>query len=49
MSLFNCKIHLELIWDKHCVLCSAGTAAEFNTVTKLYIPIATLSTKTIYN
>ena len=49
MSLFNRKIHLELIWDKYCVLCSVGTAAEFNTVTKLYISIVTLSTKTIYN
>ena len=50
MSLINCKMDLELTWNKNCVLCGADAAAD-NTVsfqitdTKLYVPIVTLSTK----
>ena len=45
MSLINCKIHLELIWSKDCVI-STTTATTFKiTNTKLYVPIVTLSSK----
>ena len=51
MPLINCKIHLELTWVSSCLLCSNNTGnANVNvtfeiTDTKLYVPIATLSTK----
>ena len=50
MRLANCKIDLELSWNKNCVLRSEDAAGN-NTVsfqitdTKLSVPIVTLSTK----
>ena len=45
MPLINCKIHLELNWNKDCVMSAiAGTAFKI-TNTKLYVPIVTLSSK----
>ena len=49
MSLINYEISLQLKWPKNCIL-AAGTAANQNpefkiTDTKLYVPIATLSTQ----
>ena len=50
MPLVNCKVDLEPTWHKDCVISSADTAGN-NVVsfritdTKLYMPIATLSTK----
>ena len=51
MPLVNCKVDLELIWTKDCIISSAN-AADNNTVvslkitvTKLYVTIVTLSTK----
>ena len=55
MPLINCKIHLELNWTKSCVM--YGTNAydaddDHNNettfkiaITKLYVPIVTLSTR----
>ena len=43
MPLNNCKIQLELNWSKDCVM-SAIADTTFK-ITKLYVPIATLSTK----
>ena len=54
--LINCKIHLELSWEKDCVMYGVdsydGGDNDNNreitfeiTNTKLYVPIATLSTK----
>ena len=37
MSLVNCKINLILIWSANCVV--------FNSATKLYVPLVTLSTQ----
>ena len=50
MPLINCKIHLELEWDRNCFLCSDDGAGNNSvtfqiTDTKLYAPIITLSTK----
>ena len=56
MLLINYKIHLELNWNKNCVMYGADTYAGGGnannrettfkiTSTKLYIPIVTLSTK----
>ena len=50
MPLVNCKIDLELTWNKDCVLCSANTSNNnvvsfMITDTKLYVPIVTLSIK----
>ena len=50
MPLVNCKIDLELTWNKNCVLCSNVTSNNNRvtfmiTDTKLYVPIVTLSTK----
>ena len=50
MPLVNCKIDLELIWRKDCIISSADAAAGqvvsfMVTNTKLYIPVVTLSTK----
>ena len=49
MPLVNCKIDLELTWHKDCMISSADAAAGqivsfMITNTKLYVPIATLST-----
>ena len=56
MPLINCKIHLELNWNNNCVMYGADTYAGGDnannrettfqiTSTKLYVPVATLSTK----
>ena len=49
MPLINCKIHLELSWTKNCVMSTVGNNDNKKTFkitsTKLYVPIATLSTK----
>ena len=48
MPLINCKIHLELNWNNNCVMYGADTNRQvtFQTASrKLYVPVATLSTK----
>ena len=56
MPLIYCKIHLELNWSNNCVMYGADAYAGGDNVnnreatfkitsTKLYVPIATLSTK----
>ena len=50
MPLVNCKIDLELTWYKGCMISSADAAANhvvsfMITDTKLYVPVASLSTK----
>ena len=56
MPLINCEIHLELNWNKNCLMYGADTYAGGENVnnrettfkitnTKLYVPILTLSTK----
>ena len=46
MPLFNCKIHLELNWSKSCAMPDIAAETPFKmTNTKLYVPIATFSTK----
>ena len=49
MPLNNCEVYLQLKWSKNCILV-AGTAVNRNpefkiTDTKLYVPLATLSTQ----
>ena len=46
MSLINCKINLDLIWSKNCVILANNSdqATTFSIAdTKLYVPIVTLS------
>ena len=44
MPLINCKIHLELIWTKNCVMSDIAGNTEFKiTNTKLYVSMVTLS------
>ena len=44
MTLINCKIKLNLIWKKECVLLTvAGDAVFIINDTKLYVPVVTLS------
>ena len=44
MPLINCKIKLNLTWKKECVLSTgAGEAVFVINVTKLYVPVDTLS------
>ena len=44
MSLINCKIKLNLIWKKECVLSTdAGNAVFIINDTKMYVPVVTLS------
>ena len=53
MPLINCKIHLELNWNNNCVMSGDNDNAEGDnreitskiTITKLYVPVVTLSTK----
>ena len=51
MPLVNCKIDLELTWNKDCMISSVDAAAANHVVsfmitdTKLYVPVVTLSTK----
>ena len=55
MPLINCKIHLEINWNSHCVMYGANTYAGGDNAnnrerkfkiasTKLYVQIVTLST-----
>ena len=44
MPLINCKINLNLIWKKECVLSTdAGNAVCIINDTKMYVPVVTLS------
>ena len=44
MSLINCKIKLNLTWEKECVFSNqAGDAVFIINDTKLYVPVVTLS------
>ena len=44
MPLINCKIKLNLIWKKKCILSTdAGDAVFVITDTKMYVPVVTLS------
>ena len=45
MPLINCKIHLELNWNKDCVMSSIADTTFKITSTKLYVPIVTLTSK----
>ena len=46
MPLINCKIYLELNWNKNCALSSAAGERTFKiTNTRLHVPIVPLSTK----
>ena len=46
MPLINCKIKLNLIWKKECVLSTAADDTAFViSDTKLYVPVVTLSKK----
>ena len=45
MPLVNCKIHLKLNWSKDCVVSTRNNTTFKITNTKLYVPIATLSSK----
>ena len=49
MPLVNCKIDLELTWNKDCMISSANAAGQvvpfMITNTKLYVTVVTLSTK----
>ena len=50
IPLINCKVHLELNWIKYCIFLSAEKFAKFEiTVSKLHVPIVTLSTKDSVN
>ena len=44
MPLINCKVELSMKWDKNCILSGEDGNSIFEiTVTKLYVPIVTLS------
>ena len=45
MPLINCKIQLELSWDKNCVKSTVAATTFEITSTKLYVPIVTLTSK----
>ena len=46
LPLISCKIHLELIWSKNCVMSNIVEATSFKiTNTKLYVQIVNLSSK----
>ena len=45
LPLINCKINLELNWNKDCVMPTNDEATFKITNTKLYLPIVTLSSK----
>ena len=45
MPLINCKIHIELNWRRDCVMSAIANTTFKITNTKLYIPVATLSSK----
>ena len=49
MPLINCEINLDINWSENCVIVATNVAAETGTFsitdTKLYVPVATLSTQ----
>ena len=45
VPLINCKIHFELNWTKHCVMSTIADTTFKITKTKLYVPIASLSSE----
>ena len=46
MPLINCEVNLTLTWSKDCVITNSTCEEKFAiTETKLYVPVATLSTK----
>ena len=46
LTLINCKIHVELTWNKNCIMSSLVGPATFQIKgTKLYVPVVTLKTK----
>ena len=45
MPLINCKVYLELNWDKGCVMSTIANTKFKITSTELYVPIVTLSSK----
>ena len=49
MRLINCEINLDLIWSKNCFIVATAVSnqgANFSIIgKKLYVPVATLSTK----
>ena len=45
IPLINCKINLKLNWTNDCVMSTIGNTTFKITNTKLYLPIATLSSK----
>ena len=45
MPLINCKIYFELNWSKDCVMSTIAATTFKITNTKLYVPIATSSSK----
>ena len=46
MPLINCEVNLILTWFKDCVITNSTGEGKFAiTETKLYVPVATLSTK----
>ena len=48
MPLINCKIKLNLIWKKECVLSTdVGNAVFIINDTKMYVPVVTLSKEII--
>ena len=45
MPLINCEVNLEWTWSRDCVITSSTGGGKFEiTETKLYVPVATLST-----
>ena len=49
MLLINCKVKLSLNWIERCLATVANAAIFEITDPKLYVPIITLSAKTLYN
>ena len=46
MPLINCEVNLILTWSKDCVIINSTGEGKFEiTETKLFVPVATLSTK----
>ena len=46
VPLINCEVNLELTWSKDCVITDSTGEGKFQiTVTKLHVPVVTLSTQ----
>ena len=46
MPIINCEVELILTWSKNCVITNSMGEGKFAiTETKLYVPVATLSTQ----